>query len=223
MPRVCFPVGWSSLRTTETSAPRATSLRFRPSMKLTPFTASSKTSFGLHITIIHRDNKIIPTSGLMVNPLPIRRCPKYRAPTRAWTPCDAHLRSKSQRGTAEQWIEEGKQAAHWTRLSCHRFPVLRAGEAYAQTGNESKSEIPAKCETESTLSVWWSAYKSSAEEFHAQLSLFGDLQDFTHGWGNFLKKVAATPLKVFNFCTTPPMNGPFVRSYFWSQSCHGVK
>ena len=46
MPRVCFPVGWSSLRTTETSAPRATSLRFRPSMKLTPFTASSETSFG---------------------------------------------------------------------------------------------------------------------------------------------------------------------------------
>ena len=32
----------------------------------------------------------------------------------------------SQRGTAEQWIEEGKQAAHWTRPSCHRF---RANEA----------------------------------------------------------------------------------------------
>jgi hypothetical protein len=28
------------------------------------------------------------------------------------------------KGTAEQWIKEGKQAAHWTRLSCHRF---RAG------------------------------------------------------------------------------------------------
>jgi hypothetical protein len=24
-------------------------------------------------------------------------------------------------GTAEQWIKEGKQATHWTRLSCHRF------------------------------------------------------------------------------------------------------
>src|ERR1035441_383755 len=44
MPRVCFPVRWSSLRTMETSAPRATSLRFRPSMKLTPFTASDRTS-----------------------------------------------------------------------------------------------------------------------------------------------------------------------------------
>jgi hypothetical protein len=27
----------------------------------------------------------------------------------------------NQRGTAEQWIKEGKQATHWTRLSCHRF------------------------------------------------------------------------------------------------------
>jgi Transposase DDE domain group 1 len=25
------------------------------------------------------------------------------------------------RGTAEQWIKEGTEAAHWTRLSCHRF------------------------------------------------------------------------------------------------------
>ena len=27
----------------------------------------------------------------------------------------------NQRGTAEQWIREGKEATHWTRLSCHRF------------------------------------------------------------------------------------------------------
>jgi Transposase DDE domain group 1 len=27
----------------------------------------------------------------------------------------------TQRGTAEQWIKEGKEATHWTRLSCHRF------------------------------------------------------------------------------------------------------
>jgi hypothetical protein len=25
------------------------------------------------------------------------------------------------RGTAEQWIKEGKYAIHWTRLSCHKF------------------------------------------------------------------------------------------------------
>src|SRR5712664_3683956 len=33
------------------------------------------------------------------------------------------------RFTAEQWIKEGKQAMHWTRLSCHR---LRANEARLQ-------------------------------------------------------------------------------------------
>jgi hypothetical protein len=27
----------------------------------------------------------------------------------------------SKRGTAEQWIKEGKQAVNMTRLSCHRF------------------------------------------------------------------------------------------------------
>ena len=32
-------------------------------------------------------------------------------------------------GTAEQWIKEGKQATHWTRLSCHRF---RANEVRPQ-------------------------------------------------------------------------------------------
>ena len=33
----------------------------------------------------------------------------------------AVVRFYNKRGTAEQWIREGKQAAHWTRLSCHRF------------------------------------------------------------------------------------------------------
>ena len=33
----------------------------------------------------------------------------------------AIVRFYSQRGTAEQWIKEGKTATHWTRLSCHRF------------------------------------------------------------------------------------------------------
>ena len=31
------------------------------------------------------------------------------------------MRFYNQRGTAEQWIKEGKEATHWTRLSCHRF------------------------------------------------------------------------------------------------------
>jgi len=33
----------------------------------------------------------------------------------------AVARFYNQRGTAEQWIKEGKEATHWTRLSCHRF------------------------------------------------------------------------------------------------------
>ncbi len=31
------------------------------------------------------------------------------------------VRLYNQRGTAEQWIKEGKIALHWTRLSCHAF------------------------------------------------------------------------------------------------------
>ncbi len=38
----------------------------------------------------------------------------------------AVVRFYNQRGTAEQWIKEGNEATHWTRLSCHRF---RANEA----------------------------------------------------------------------------------------------
>lgn len=34
----------------------------------------------------------------------------------------AVVRFSNKRGTAKQWIKEGKLAAHWTRLSCHRFP-----------------------------------------------------------------------------------------------------
>jgi Transposase DDE domain group 1 len=36
-------------------------------------------------------------------------------------PNRAVVRFYNQRGTAEQWIKEGKEATHWTRLSCHRF------------------------------------------------------------------------------------------------------
>ena len=44
-------------------------------------------------------------------------------------PSRAVVRFCNKRGTAEQWIEEGKQATHWTRLSCHRF---RANEVRLQ-------------------------------------------------------------------------------------------
>ena len=44
-------------------------------------------------------------------------------------PCRSVVRFYNKRGTAEQWIKEGKQATHWTRLSCHRF---RANEVRLQ-------------------------------------------------------------------------------------------
>ncbi len=31
------------------------------------------------------------------------------------------MRFYNKRGTAEQWIKEGKLAVNWTRLSCHRL------------------------------------------------------------------------------------------------------
>ena len=50
-------------------------------------------------------------------------CPTMVLPSRSV------VRFYNKRGTAEQWIKEGKQATHWTRLSCHRF---RANEVRLQ-------------------------------------------------------------------------------------------
>jgi len=36
-------------------------------------------------------------------------------------PAKRVVRFYNQRGTAEQWIKEGKNAVKWTRLSCHEF------------------------------------------------------------------------------------------------------
>ena len=44
-------------------------------------------------------------------------------------PSRSVVRFYNERGTAEQWINEGKQGTHWTRLSCHRF---RANEVRLQ-------------------------------------------------------------------------------------------
>ena len=44
-------------------------------------------------------------------------------------PSRSVVRFYNKRGTAEQWIKEGKQATHWTWLSCHRF---RANEVRLQ-------------------------------------------------------------------------------------------
>ena len=57
----------------------------------------------------HHAGELFPRGGFIVTNLQI--------------PNRAVVRFYNKRGTAEPWIKEGKQAAHWTRLSCHRFRV----------------------------------------------------------------------------------------------------
>ena len=63
----------------------------------------------------HHVGELFPRVGFIVTNLPL--------------PNRAVVRFYNKRGTAEQWIKEGKQAAHRTRLSCHRF---RANEVRLQ-------------------------------------------------------------------------------------------
>jgi hypothetical protein len=63
----------------------------------------------------HHEGELFPRVGFIVTNLSV--------------PSRAVVRFYNKRGTAEQWIKEGKQATHWTRLSCHRF---RANEARLQ-------------------------------------------------------------------------------------------
>jgi Transposase DDE domain group 1 len=63
----------------------------------------------------HHQGELFPRVGFIVTSLSL--------------PSRAVVRFYNRRGTAEQWIKEGKQATHWTRLSCHRF---RANEVRLQ-------------------------------------------------------------------------------------------
>jgi len=55
----------------------------------------------------HHAGELFPRVGFLV--------------TNLETPSRAVVRFYNKRGTAEQWIKEGKQAVKMTRLSCHRF------------------------------------------------------------------------------------------------------
>ncbi len=55
----------------------------------------------------HHPGELFPRVGFVVTNLTL--------------PSRAVVRFYSKRGTAEQWIKEGKQAVKMTRLSCHRF------------------------------------------------------------------------------------------------------
>jgi hypothetical protein len=63
----------------------------------------------------HHAGELFPRVGFIVTNLQL--------------PNRAVVCSCNKRGTAEQWVKEGKKAAHWTRLSCHRF---RANEVRLQ-------------------------------------------------------------------------------------------
>ena len=65
--------------------------------------------------VAHHVGELFPRVGFIVTNLPLQN--------------RAVVRFYNKRGTAEQWIKEGKQAAPWTRLSCHRF---RANEVRLQ-------------------------------------------------------------------------------------------
>ena len=63
----------------------------------------------------HHQGELFPRVGFIVTNMSL--------------PSHSVVRFYNKRGTAEQWIKEGKQATNWTRLSCHLF---RANEVRLQ-------------------------------------------------------------------------------------------
>src|SRR5450830_755501 len=68
---------------------------------------SWKTARRVVAKVEHHPGELFPQVGFMVTNLTF--------------PSRAVVRFYNKRGTAEQWIKEGKQAVKMTRLSCHRF------------------------------------------------------------------------------------------------------
>jgi hypothetical protein len=69
--------------------------------------ASWKTARRAVAKVEHHQGELFPRVGFIVTNLKL--------------PSKAVVRFYNKRGTAEQWIKEGKQAVKMTRLSCHRF------------------------------------------------------------------------------------------------------
>ena len=77
----------------------------------------------------HHVGELFPRVGFIVTNLPL--------------PNRAVVRFYNKRGTAEQWIKEGKQAAHWTRLSCHRFRANEVRFAVERARLQSRESLAA--------------------------------------------------------------------------------
>src|SRR3990172_2966562 len=69
--------------------------------------AGWKTARRVVAKVEHHEGELLPRVGFIVTNLTL--------------PSRAVVRFYNKRGTAEQWIKEGKQAVKMTRLSCHRF------------------------------------------------------------------------------------------------------
>lgn len=76
----------------------------------------------------------------------------------------AIVRFYNQRGTAEQWIKEGKTATHWTRLSCHRFRAnevrLLLGVIAYNLGNLLRRLLPVSIQSWSLTSLQQRLFKT---------------------------------------------------------------
>ena len=77
----------------------------------------------------HHQGELFPRVGFVVTSMTL--------------PSRSVVRFYNKRGTAEQWIKEGKQATHWTRLSCHPLPSQRGTAATQRAGLQPGQPVAA--------------------------------------------------------------------------------
>jgi len=117
-------------------------------------------------------------------------------------PSRAVVRFYNKRGTAEQWIKEGKLAVNWTRLSCHRF---RGNEvrlwlsviAYNLGNLWRRLALPKKIENWSLTSLQQRLVKTGGRlvkhaRYYWMLLTEGHLT--RQRFGNMLRRIAALPV-----------------------------
>ncbi len=98
--------------------------------------ASWKTARRVVAKVEHHSGELFPRVGFIVTNLTL--------------PGRAVVRFYNKRGTAEQWIKEGKQAVKMTRLSCHRF-----------RSNEVRRGSPSSPITWATFGGDWCCHRES--------------------------------------------------------------
>jgi hypothetical protein len=117
-------------------------------------------------------------------------------------PSRAVVRFYNKRGTAEQWIKEGKLAVNWTRLSCHRF---RGNEvrlwlsviAYNLGNLRRRLALPKKIENWSLTRLQQRLVKTGGRlvkhaRYYWLLLAEGHLT--RQRYGNMLRRIAALPV-----------------------------